>query len=106
MKLVLVFQRSAQDLIDHNGRLSVGKFYDVPFRGQWVVLLIQDKFLTKRPREMGLKESKLNDRKVEELSRKTGFEHGEIRTWHAGFMNDSPTGQMQRRLEISFRRAF
>ena len=46
---------------------------------------------------MGIKVSKLKDRKVAELSRKTGFENGEIRTWYAGFMHDSPTGQMQRR---------
>ena len=45
--------------------------------------------------KMGLKESKLRDKKVEQLSKKTGFDHDEIYKWHAGFMKDSPTGEMQ-----------
>lgn len=44
---------------------------------------------------MGLKESKLRDKKVQKLSEKTGFDHDEIYKWHAGFMKDSPTGEMQ-----------
>ena len=45
---------------------------------------------------MGIKESKLKDRQIKKLEKKTGFDQDEIQHWYAGFMKDSPTGEMQR----------
>ena len=39
---------------------------------------------------------KLKDRQVRKLEKKTGFDEDEINHWYAGFMHDSPTGEMQR----------
>ena len=33
---------------------------------------------------------------VKRLEEKTGFDQDEINHWYAGFMRDSPTGEMQR----------
>ena len=45
---------------------------------------------------MGIRESKLKDREVDKLKEKTGFDEDEIQHWYAGFMRDTPTGEMQR----------